>query len=165
MSKLKYIVLLVSAVMLGSSTFAQTKTSAKDAAIKQAIEAKHYKFVAQYADPQRGGHRYLNSDYDLRIRPDSVIAYLPYFGRGYFDIPYGSNDDGVKFTSTKFTYTSTVKKKGGWEVVIIPQDVKYMQKIILNISSNGNTYTQFQITNRDGIAFDGYIATKTNKEK
>ncbi len=133
------------------------KKAAKEAVIKKNVDAKHYTFLANYVLPQRGGGRQLTSEYDLRVTPDSVISFLPYFGRAYFDVPYGGGDGGIKFTSTKFTYEAKEKKKGGWEITIIPSDVKNLSRLLLYISPDGYASLSVNSVNRDFITFDGYL--------
>jgi hypothetical protein len=170
MKPIKYILILLIAFSTITTAFAQTKPSKADKkkaqqdAIKAMVEAQRYTFIAQYANPLGGGHRYLTSDYDLRIKKDSIIAYLPYFGRAYFDVPYNPNEGGIKFTSTKFTYKITPKQKGGWDVIIKPSDVKYMDSINMYISADGYTNVQFTITNKSAISFDGILKDKETKK-
>jgi hypothetical protein len=133
------------------------KQAAKEAAIKKSIDEKHYTFLANYVLPQRGGGRQLTSEYDLKVTKDSVIAFLPYFGRAYFDVPYGGADGGIKFTSTKFDYKVTEKKKGGWEISIKPADVKNTNSLLLYVSTDGYATLTVNSTNRDFITFDGYL--------
>jgi hypothetical protein len=59
---------------------------------------------------------------------DTINAYLPFYGKAY-SIPYGSNEGGIKFTSTDFNYTLTPKKKGSWDITIIPKDYRDVQQI------------------------------------
>ncbi|MBS1529349.1 MAG: DUF4251 domain-containing protein [Bacteroidetes bacterium] len=133
------------------------KKTNKEATIKHNIEAKHYTFVADYATPLRGGQKQLTSPYDLRVTPDSVISFLPYFGRAYFDVPYNPTDNGIKFTSTKFTYNAVQKKNGGWEITINPKDVKNLERLILYISRDGYASLSVTSVSRDFISFDGYL--------
>lgn len=133
------------------------KQAAKQAAIKKSIDERRYTFLANYVLPQRGGGRQLTSEYDLKVTKDSLIAFLPYFGRAYFDVPYGGADGGIKFTSTKFDYKVTEKKKGGWEISIKPTDVKNTNSLLLYISTDGYATLTVTSTNRDFIAFDGYL--------
>ena len=135
----------------------QDKKSTKEAYVKTRVDAKRYTFLATFVLPQRGGGKQLTSDYDLRITPDSVISFLPYFGRAYFDVPYGGGDGGMKFTSTKFTYEVKEKKKGGWEISIKPADVKNIDRLLINISTDGYASLSVNSTNRDFITFDGYL--------
>jgi len=142
----------------------QVKQAAKESALKNKIESKNYTFVANYALPMRGGQRYLTSEYDLRVVNDSVIAYLPYFGRVYSDVPVSSTDDGIKFTSTNFDYKKDKKKNGSWYITITPKDVRRTSKVTLNVSASGNASLVVTSNNRDAITFTGYIKDE-EKEK
>ncbi|HVV55702.1 MAG TPA: DUF4251 domain-containing protein [Mucilaginibacter sp.] len=154
------LLLIVSAGMsnVRAQVSKKDKKAAKVAAIKKKIESKHYTFTADFVLPQRGGqHQLTETYYDLNVRPDSVIAYLPYFGEVYFDAPYNPTDYGVKFTSVKFEYKVTARKKGGWEIRIVPKDVKNMDYLQLNISPDGYASLSVSSTNRDFITYDGRI--------
>jgi len=162
MKALRIIIILALIVSTGlSAANAQTtkkeKQAAKEAAIKKNVEEKHYTFIATYMLPLRGGYKTLTSSYDLRVTKDSVISFLPYYGRAYFDIPYGATDGGIKFTSTKFSYDVKDRKKGGWEISIKPTDVKNLDRMILNISADGYASLSVTSVNRDFITFDGYL--------
>lgn len=151
----------------------------KEADVKKLLESRQFVFKAQYANPLGGGvttlngqlfnlsptgsgHIYLNYNYDVTIRPDSVIAYLPYYGRGQFDVAYNanSNDNGVMFKSTKFGYTSKTNKKGITTIIITPQDAKYNRRLTLSVSPEGYANLSVIITNRSAISYDGYISEK-----
>ena len=141
----------------------QIKQQQKAASIKNKISDQKYTFVAQYAQPLSYEQRYLTSDYDLRVTKDSVIAYLPYFGRVYMDAPYNSTDDGIKFTSTKFNYKISPKKKGGWTIYINLNDVRRTSKLILDVYTNGSASLQAMSNSRDPISFNGYIQNDKDK--
>jgi len=160
MKTLKYILILLLIVSIGSAAANAQKPSKKElkkAAIRNDIESKRYTFIANNAIPMGGSSRQLTSEYDLKITPDSVISFLPYFGVAHFDVPYGSTDLGIKFTSTKFDYKATQNKKGGWQIIIKPKDVKNLQSMILYISSDGYGSLAVNSINRDNISFDGYL--------
>lgn len=167
MKKFKYILLLLSVVAISFFTYAQSKKDKdkmKEDDVRRMVNDHNFTFQAQYANPMGGGHRYITPDYDVRVTKDSVIAYLPYFGRAYFDVPYNPNDGGIKFTSTKFTYKVTEKKKGGWDIIIDPKDAKYIQRLTFYISTAGYGNLGFTISNRSPISFDGLLTdTKKNK--
>jgi len=133
------------------------KKAAKEMAVKGKINGQRYTFLANYMLPQRGSGKSLTDNYDLRVTKDSVIAFLPYYGRAYYDVPYGGADGGIKFTSTKFSYEVKDKKKGGWEITIKPNDVKNTNRLLLNISTDGYASLSVTSSNRDFITFDGYI--------
>jgi hypothetical protein len=138
-------------------TAKQAKAAEKAAAIKSKIESKAYVFKAEYAQPLRGIQKYLTPEYDLRINPDSAIAFLPYFGRGYMSAPLTPEESGIMFTSTKFDYQIQPKKKGGWKITITPANVKFISKMQLDISSNGSASLLVSSNYRDQITFTGYI--------
>jgi len=189
MNLLKHLLLTACLITAGTLyTLAQDTTkretraerkAMKEADVKKLLDSRRFVFQAQYANPLGGGvttlngrlfnlspdgtgHIYLNYNYDLKIRPDSVIAYLPYYGRAQFDAGYSSNsnDNGVMFKSTKFGYTSKVNKKGITTIVITPQDAKYNRRLTLSVSPEGYANLSVIITNRSAISYDGYISEK-----
>jgi hypothetical protein len=149
-----------------NTSFAQSakrvaKNAQKEAEIKSLIDTKSYVFIAQYVQPLRGGNRYITPDYDLRIGTDSLIAYLPYFGRAYV-APYNSEDAGVQFTTTKFDY-KTVENKNGWDISIIPKNAKDIRRMQISISKNGYATLHVTCDNRDAISYQGYIEAQKQK--
>ena len=97
----------------------------------------------------------LTPGYDMRISGDSLITYLPYFGRAY-NISIDPNDNGINFTSTDFKYKAEEKKKG-WDISISPKDGKSVSQLWLNVSRDGYATLQVTSNNRESISFNGYI--------
>jgi hypothetical protein len=123
--------------------------------VQKIIEAKNYIFRAETVNPQIGGSRVLTSDYDLTITPDTIIAYLPYFGRAY-TAPINPSEGGIKFTSTSFAYSATKRSKS-WEITIRPKDADDVQQLFLDIYDNGNANLRVSSMNRQSISFTGHI--------
>jgi hypothetical protein len=142
------------------------QSQSKDPAENQRIvESKNFVFKAQTASPQRGRNVQLTSDYDLTIAGDSMVSYLPYFGRAY-SAPIDPTKGGIMFTSVKFDYTQSPKnKKGKWEITIQPKDVTDVQQLFLEIFDNGTASLRVTLQNRQPIAFYGYIVEGKNREK
>ena len=140
-----------------AQTAKKDKKTAKEATIKSNVDAKNYTFIATYMLPQRGDGKSLTSEYDFKVTKDSLISFLPYYGRAYFVVPYNGADGGIKFTSTKFSYVAKDKKKGGWEITIIPSDVRNLNRLIFNISPDGYASLSVTSNNRDFITFNGYL--------
>ncbi len=161
MKTLKIFFVLLLIVGIGTLSEAQTtkanKKAVRQAAIKKSIDDRIFTFVANQATPLGKGPITLTSTYDLRIKADSVISFLPYFGRAYFDVGYNQTDMGVKFTSTKFDYQVAERKKGGWMITIKPADVQHIASLILNISVDGYASLTISSNNRDVISYDGYL--------
>lgn len=148
------------------SSMAQTtrkdREAKKVADVKDMIENNNYVFHAEFANPMRGGNINLTSEYDLRVSKDTLVAYLPYFGRAY-QAPMDPTDGGIHFTSTRFTYTKQQNKKGGWDIYVKPTDAKGVEKMFLSISEDGYASLQVTSSQRDPISFQGYIEKKKQK--
>ncbi|HYE53400.1 MAG TPA: DUF4251 domain-containing protein, partial [Chitinophagaceae bacterium] len=115
---------LVAGISCGTS---QAQQAGQD--VSGLIEAKRYVFVAQSANPMGGRFRQLNTgEYDVRVSPDSVVSFLPFFGRAY-SAPIDPSSSGIQFTSTNFEYRQTPRKKGGWNIVIEPKDAQDVRQL------------------------------------
>ncbi|WP_448702330.1 DUF4251 domain-containing protein [Mucilaginibacter sp. AW1-3] len=158
--------LLVVTTLVFNTASAQDKKkerkAKRQAEVKQVIEDRRYVFEATYMNPMRGGGKALTSEYDMQVKGDSVISYLPYFGQSY-QAPMDPTKNALDFTSTKFTYTVSTPKKGGWEITIVPKDNKDLQKMYLSISEDGYATLRISSTNRDAISFDGTIEAPKKK--
>jgi hypothetical protein len=129
----------------------------RESAIRDMVQSGQFMFHAQTALPMTGTSRQLTSDYDLEVSKDAVVSYLPFFGRAY-SLPYGSTEGGFNFTSRKFEYSFSDRKKGGWNISIKPRDVADFREFSLLISKNGYGTLQVVSNNRQSISFTGYIS-------
>jgi Domain of unknown function (DUF4251) len=152
-----------STVVFAQST-KQEKQAAKKAAIKKMIDSGVYVFKANYALPLRGSQKNLTPDYyDLIVTKDTITAYLPYYGQSYTapnDIY--TNEGGIKFKTSDFSYIIKQNKNGSWQISIKPKDTnisnwRSVQQMTLNISTSGYASLQVVSSNRDMISFDGTI--------
>jgi hypothetical protein len=135
------------------------KKEQKTEEIQKLINSKSFAFVAQYATPLSGRQINLTSPYDLRVSPDTLIAELPYFGRVY-NAPIDPTEGGIHFTSTNFSYKVNNRKKGGWDITILPKNANDVKQMYLSVSSDGYANLQVFSNNRQGIGFNGYITDK-----
>ena len=150
--------LLITGTMLSVALQAQDKQD-KKAVVSNMVESQRYVFKAQTALPTSGRTRQLNSDFDLQITKDTIASYLPYFGRAY-TAPVNPTEGPLTFTSTKFDYKVTNRKKGGWDIVITPQDQQDPRQMMLSIFENGSASLNVTSNNRQPISFNGYITAK-----
>jgi hypothetical protein len=157
--------LFILAAFLLNTAWAQNtkkdKAAKKTAEIRSMIDSKSYVFKAQYAQALRGGNRYLTSEYDFNVGKDTLVAYLPYFGRAYV-APINPEDASMIFTATHFDY-KVVENKNGWDVSIKPNDAKDVRQMFLTITKSGYATLQITSTNRDPISYQGYIMAKKQK--
>ena len=162
-------------MVLSLSAYAQTDkpTTAR------IVEAKNFKFVATTAMPMNvtdvnmvlsrmpgfvgsGASIDLGGNfYDLAIKPDTIKAHLPFYGRAY-TATFNQDEAGYKFSSKDFDYTTSKRKKGGWDVKINTKDVKNNARMNLSISENGYAVLSVVSNNKQSITYNGYISEMKN---
>lgn len=147
-------------ILAGSSMVIHAQDLDKSV-VQNFIKTKEFVFKAQTVLPMTGMSRQLTSEYDVRFLGDSVVAYLPYFGRAY-SAGYGEGG-AIDFTSTKFEYKVKERKKGGWDISIKPQDAKDVQALNFTVSENGYATLQVTSNNRQSISYNGYVMERKRK--
>ena len=153
---MKYFKCLLLFVLSAGISDAQDKNSGEITDVKELIESRRFEFAAQSANPLRGRTINLSSGYTFTVLPDTVVSYLPYYGRAY-QATLDPDDAGIKFTSTDFTYSVKERKKGGWEITVKPKDVEDSPNVNLSISSNGYASLNVISTDKQSISFRGVI--------
>ncbi|HEY0678911.1 MAG TPA: DUF4251 domain-containing protein [Chitinophagaceae bacterium] len=157
MKAINYFIVVLALIITATSCAGPGQ--ARNSDIAGLIESKRFVFVAQTANPLGMRSRQLTGEYDLRITPDSIISFLPYFGRAYA-APIDSREGGIRFTSTKFEYVQSVGRRGGWNINIRPADAQDVRELNLNISSGGIATLQVNSNNRQSISFSGQIVAR-----
>jgi len=162
---------LIAFLLFSNSNIAQTSKEDKRKEKKQLItsivaDSQHYVFLVQTASPVTGGMKHLSYGYDVVVSKDSIKSYLPYFGKAYSGIEYGSTTSPLEFISTKFTYSSIAKKKGdGWDITIEIKDQPDSKKLMFSIYDNGSASLMVTTSNRSQISFSGDIEAVKPKKK
>lgn len=128
------------------------------------LAGHNYIFRAETALPQQGRIQQLTPEFDLTITPDTLISYLPYFGRA-FVAPINPTEGGIKFTSTDFSYKDVKKKKKRWEITIEPRDAGSIQQLFLTVFDNGTASLRVNDRNRQSISFNGRVVAGTPRIK
>jgi hypothetical protein len=143
------------------------------------VEAKSYTFVARTATPlnvqdissvlgrmpgaMQGGSINLNeTHYEVKVTPDSVVAFLPYYGRS-FSAPINQTEGGVKFNTKEFTYTSKRGKKRGWDILVQTKDAKENYRLAFNIGDEGYATLSLNSNNKQSITYQGYLKENDTK--
>lgn len=134
----------------------KSKDSAKATATKPLVESKQFIFNVESVTPMKGGTRNLSPGYSLKIKQDTIVSELPYFGRAY-QASLSSTEGGIKFTSIDFDYTVKDRKKGGWDITIKPKDAGSVQELTLTVFDNANANLNVTANDRQPISFRGYI--------
>lgn len=175
MKTLKNLCLTVLTIFAAVPVMAQTDK----ATTEKIISAQQYVFVATTAFPMNatdmsavmskmpgnmnagGTINLTGASYDLQVTKDSVVAYLPYYGRSFVS-RMGDTDGGIKFKSKEFSYKAATRKKGGWIITIKPKDTqdKYNSNYVLTLNVTTAGYASLTVTsnNQQPINFNGYMA-------
>ena len=161
----KQIFMLLLALLVGIPTLsAQSKKEKKEQkkeAVKKLIESENYKIDVNTAMPMRGHSIPLTSSYSLEIRNDSVISYLPYYGRAY-SIPYGGGD-GLNFKAVLKEYSMKMDKKGNAVIEFIARNPEDRYEYRVKVFPNGSASIDVNMQNRQSISFQGELYIKEEK--
>ncbi len=162
----KAIVIILLALAGFKTTYAQkaneNKSVKASSEIQNLIVSKNYVFVAQTVLPLGGRVINLTSSYDVRVSGDTVASILPYFGRA-FVAPINPSEGGIHFTSTNFIYKVNGRKKGGWDITILPKDSKDVRQMLLTVSESGYGTLQVVSNNRQQISYNGYVKERKGR--
>ena len=161
----KQIFMLLLALLVGIPTLsAQSKKEKKEQkkeAVKKLIESENYKIDVNTAMLMRGRSIPLTSSYSLEIRNDSVISYLPYYGRAY-SIPYGGGD-GLNFKAVLKEYSMKMDKKGNAVIEFIARNPEDRYEYRVKVFPNGSASIDVNMQNRQSISFQGELYIKEEK--
>ena len=164
MKKKKQIFMLLLALLVGLPLSAQSKQEKKEQkkeAVKKLIASENYKIDVRTAMPMRGRSIPLTSSYSLEIRNDSVISYLPYYGRAY-SIPYGGGD-GLNFKAVLKEYSMEMDKKGNAVIELIARNPEDRYEYRVKVFPNGSASIDVNMQNRQSISFQGELYIKEEK--
>lgn len=134
-----------------------TTASSEAGAFKTAIENRQFVFQAQTAHPLAWRSVNLDYGFHLKVSPDTIEAYLPYYGRAY-KAPLGPDESGVKFTSYDFDYQIKEGKSGRLDITIKPKDLAGKSYVLyLSAFPGGNCSLSVQDPDRQHIHFNGIL--------
>jgi len=137
--KLSGYLIVILAILLRLPAWAQGKEN------KVADTSRHgYIFTPQTVYPSDTRPRPVTAGFELKILPDTVACYLPYFGRAYSP-DYYSRKSTTDFTSSDFQYEES-NKKDETTIIIIPRDnkdVKTIRLVYYKESPYANVYITF----------------------
>lgn len=160
------ILVLLSLILFFDRLYGQSprkeRAGRKAAELKEMVNGRNFVFKAQFALPMGGSSIQLTSEYDVKIKKDTLVCFLPYFGRAY-TAPMNPAEGGYRFTSANYDYAVKSKRKGGWDIVVKPRDIKNLQQMIFYVSETGYGSLQITDNNRQPISFNGYY--EKNKDK
>lgn len=143
----------------GQSLFAQSKQERKEQkekAVKEIVNSGYIKINVDRAVPMAGRSVNLTSSYSLEIHGDSILSYLPYFGRAY-SAPYGGGE-GLTFKEMATEKEQTSKKKGRSEIKFRVKTKEDIYTFRIEVYSNGSATINVTPVNKQSITFYGDVA-------
>ena len=146
---------VMAAALAGCATTAERmEREARTAAqVSEALASRHYTINVLMMYPQRGRAVNLTTNYSVEVKGDSLISYLPYFGRAY-NVPYGGGN-GMNFIAPITGYQTETDRKGITRVVLTTENEEDRYQYVLEVSSSGDSYVQVQSRQRDFIRYSG----------
>ena len=127
-------------------------------AVKVALQVRKYEIAVNRMYPSRGASKSLSYGYSVEVRNDSLISYLPYFGRAY-DVPYGGGN-GLNFSAPIRNYQESQPKSDLRHIEIDVKNEEDTYLYTLDIFDNGSTDINVRSRQREPISFSGEMEFK-----
>jgi len=124
-------------------------------AVKTALQERNYQIAVNRMYPSRGASKIVSSGYTVEVRNDSLISYLPYFGRAY-DVPYGGGN-GLNFSAPIRNYKESQTKSDLRHIEIDVQNDEDTYLYTLDIFDNGSADINVRSRQREPISFSGQM--------
>jgi hypothetical protein len=121
------------------------------------VESKEYEFVAEMAYPQgtRSISMTTNSNF-FRFEKDTIYSEMPFFGRAYSGVGYGSSDGGLNFKGVAKNY-SIKKGKKNYTIKAEVKSGSDSYDITLTVYFGGSADLVINSSNRSPISYRGTI--------
>ena len=147
-------------LMVACSTLTPAEKAERQAKVAQAVEKalaeRHYKVGVSMMFPSRGKAVNVSPDYSLEVKGDTLISYLPYYGRAY-NVPYGGGK-GLNFTAPISGYSSEKGRKGATLITIKVNNEEDILTYLLEIYDTGSTSIDVTSRERESIRYSGEMA-------
>lgn len=157
MKRFQWVCLLGIGLLLGGQSLAaqtkKEKKEAKEKAVKEQIDSGRYRIQVNRALPFQGGAVNLTTLYALELRGDSVISYLPYFGRAY-SLPYGGGE-GMNFETVVSDYHVSYDKKKAARIQFKTRTKEEQYTFRLRIFPGGSATIDVTPVNKQSIRYQG----------
>lgn len=159
--KKQILLILMAWAVVACSTVRLTpeEKAAKEARERQQVATnindRHFTIAVDYMQPLRGPMKRLTSPYALSLRGDTLISYLPYFGRAYH-VPYGGGK-GLNFTAQITGYQALRGKSGSYLLSIKARNEEDEFVYDIEVFTNGSTSITVNARERETIRFTGVM--------
>ena len=152
---LTIVVVAVMGLLSACSTMTAAERAQKALAVEKALASRRYVVDVRMMYPRRGRAVNVTSNYSLEVKGDTVVSYLPYFGRAY-SIPYGGGK-AFNFSAPISSYESTRDEKGRTHVRLVTDNEEDVITFQLEIFDNGQATIDVQAREREPITYSGEL--------
>ena len=153
------VMICLSLAVFSCSTLTSAERAEREAKIERAVAkmlAEHrYAVTVNMMFPRNGRAQNVTSDYSLEVRGDSLVSYLPYYGRAY-SVPF-EGGKGLNFATLIKNYHSEKGKKGNTRVEIEVDKTEDCNRHSLDTFPNGTTTIDVNDRERDPISYSGQM--------
>jgi len=153
----KYLIsaVILVAMLTGCATSAERlERQAREAAmVEEALQNRRYTIDIRMMHPLRGRAVNVTSNYSVEVKGDTLVSYLPYFGRAY-QVPYGGGK-GLNFIAPITGYQSETDRKGTTRIMLTSENEEDSYLYVLEVFSNGESSVEVQSRQRDRIYYTG----------
>ena len=123
--------------------------------VTNALNNRDFKIAVDRMYPMRGSSRHVSYGYSVEVRNDTMISYLPYFGRAY-NVPYGGGK-GLNFTAPIGSYQEFMKRNGQRHIEIGVTNDEDTYFYTIEVFDNGNSSVDVRARQRERISYSGNI--------
>jgi len=160
MKRVFYLSVLISLVVISWSSCATSEEKAAQMAelsanVTNALNNRDYKIAIDRMYPMRGSSRHVSFGYSVEVRNDTLISYLPYFGRAY-NVPYGGGK-GLNFTAPIESYQEFMKRNGQRHIEIGVTNEEDTYFYTIEVFDNGNSSVEVRARQRERISYSGNV--------
>ena len=156
MKKTTLLIITIAAMLLVACATSEEQMARRAERAKQvaaALADRHYSIGVRMMHPMRGRSVQVSYGYELKVKGDTLVSHLPYFGRAYA-VPYGGGK-GLHFTERIIEYRSWKTRRGSTMVEILTENDEDSYFFTLEVFDNGNASFDVQMKQRDRVRFDG----------
>ena len=160
---MKRVILLILVAISAAILLSGCATSEEKAAqmaelsanVTNALNNRDYKIAIDRMYPMRGSSRHVSFGYSVEVRNDTLISYLPYFGRAY-NVPYGGGK-GLNFSAPIGSYQEFMKRNGQRHIEIGVSNEEDTYFYTIEVFDNGNSTVDVRARQRERISYSGHI--------
>lgn len=152
-------VMVMSLAVCACSSLTQAERAERDAktalAVENALAERRYKVEISMMHPRRGSAVHVSRDFSLEVKGDTLVSYLPYFGRAY-NVPYGGGK-GLNFTAPISEYHTAKDHNGATLITMQAVNEEDIYSFRLLIFPNGSSSIDLTSREREPISYSGQM--------